>query len=176
MLDFNLKINTPNSELRALVGNEKFNELQKNAVEQHDHTCQCCGWKPNKEEGEDEGQYDYKKKHLVLEVTNLSQENPEFSETTVLCRSCYVINHIDIGVEHKFVQLVNARVDQQDLIKMCWSDVSKGQILGHNRAKAETDKLFIKLKQDPEEFVEKVRNGFISKSVKVVFTDSFLQK
>ena len=59
---------------------------------------------------------------------------------------------------------------------MCWSDVSKGQILGSNRNKAQGDKIFIPLTQDPNEFVEKVKNGFISKSVKVIFTDSFLKR
>jgi hypothetical protein len=176
MLDLNLGVSIPNTELKKIVGHEKFAQLTKDACDLHDNTCQCCGWKPKTEDGEDDGQFEYKKRHLVLQVLNLSEDKPEFSETTVLCRSCYVINHIDIGIEHNMVELVNARVTQQDLIKMCWSDVSKGQILGHNRAKAESDKVLMKLKGDPLEFVEKFKNGLVSKTIKVIFTDSFLKR
>ena len=74
------------------------------------------------------------------------------------------------------VELVNARVTQNELIKICWSDISRGQIIGPNRFNALTDKVYIPLKQDPEEFLEKIRNGLVSKTVKVIFTDAFLKR
>lgn len=176
MVDLKLKTSIANNELRVLVGNEKFNQLTQELCETYENTCQCCGWKPKEETGEDKKQYEYKKRHLTLHVEQLSKENPTFSKTTLLCKSCYVINHIDIGLELGLVELVNARVSQKDLIKICWSDVSKGQVLGQNRYKCYLDKIYIPLKQDPQQLIEKFKNGFSSDTIKVVFTDSFLLK
>ncbi len=176
MIDLILKTSTPNTKLKSIVGIEKFEELKEELFLEHDNTCQCCGWKPKTEQGEDEGQFDFKKNHLVLHVEKLVEDNPTFSKKTLLCRSCYAINHIDIALEYNMIYLVNSTVSQQELIKICWSDVSKGQILGENRSKAERDKLFIKLKEDKEIYLEKIKSGNLSKTIKAVFTDSFLKK
>ena len=72
MIDLNLKIRTPNNELKKLVGNDKFLQLSNDAFDLHENTCQCCGWKPKVEEGEDDSQFDYKKRHLVLEILELN--------------------------------------------------------------------------------------------------------
>jgi hypothetical protein len=176
MIDLTLKNSTSNTELKTLIGNEKFEELKEELCVEYNNTCQCCGWKPKVEEGEDEGQFEFKKNHLVLHVEKLVEDNPSFSKNTLLCRSCYAINHIDVALEYKMVELVNARVTQQDLIKICWSDVSKGQLLGENRSNAEQDMLYIKLKGDKDDYLEKIKSGALSKTLKVIFTDSFLKK
>ena len=179
MIDFRLKVTTPNNEYRKLIGKEKFARVTKETCMMYDNTCQCCGWKPLEEEGENESQFDYKKKHLVLHVDSINKEAPIDSDVTLLCRSCYVINHIDIGIEHGWVKLVNSRLSQKDLIRICWNDISRNQVIGNNLSKAKNDRAYMEIKKDPLIFLEEVKDDFENENlnmVKVVFTDTFLKK
>jgi len=179
MIDLSLKVTAPNNTLRKAIGDEEFVRITKETCSLYDNTCQCCGWKPLVEEGEDESQFEYKKKHLILHVEKLNESSPIDSEVTILCRSCYVINHIDMGIREGFVTLVNSRLTQRDLIRISWNDVSRDKIIGGNREKAKSDRALIEIKKDPLEFLEEVKDDYLTDNlamVKVIFTNKFLKK
>ena len=179
MVDLTLKVTTPNNTLRKAIGDSDFSRITKETNSSYDNTCQCCGWKPKKEEGEDESQFEYKKKHLILHVVSYDEKNPLKSDVTTLCRSCYVVNHIDMGIEQGFVDLVNSRFTQRDLTRISWNDVSRNQIVGNNREGAKIDRAFIQIKRDPLEILEDIKEDHESEHLqmlKVVFTNKFLQK
>jgi len=179
MIDLTLKVTTPSKPYIEAIGGEEFARITKETQMLYDNTCQCCGWKPLEEEGENESQFEYKKKHLVLHIEDFNESKPEDTKVTLLCRSCYIINHIDLGVSHGFVKFVNSRFTQRDLNRISWSDVSRDQIVGNNREKAESDRAFIELKRDPLEILNEIREDHESSHlsmVKVVFTNKFLQK
>ena len=179
MIDLTLKVTTPSNAYRKAIGAEEFARVTKETNMLYDNTCQCCGWKPLEEEGEDESQFEYKKKHLILHVEEFNEANPLDSKVTLLCRSCYVINHIDLGINEGFVKLVNSRFTQRDLIRISWSDASRDNIVNHNREQAKKDRAYIELKRDPLEILEEIKEDHESshlQMLKVVFTDKFLKK
>mgnify|MGYP000944818781 CR=1 FL=1 len=84
MMDLELKITKPNTELKSLIGEEKFKELTMEMIDFHDNTCQCCGWKPKVENNENDDQFEYKKRHLILHLIESDNETTVNSKTTII--------------------------------------------------------------------------------------------
>lgn len=165
-MDISLK-NTPSSkEIQEIFGSD-FEVLKSKLLKDSNYTCQCCGWEGAKEIEN--------RRHLTLCIDSINEENPKETPVFVVCKSCYLINHIDNAVEHGFVALVNSSFSQEDLIKISWSDCSKKNIVNSNRQKAIEDKKIIPLKKDPKIYLDQIKGGTSSGKLKVIFNNNFLK-
>lgn len=166
-MDISLKLSVPNKKLKDVIGNEKFELIKKKMMEDKFYICSCCGWEGAKEiENRD---------HLTILIEKFNEEFVEKSDMQIVCKSCYLINHIDDAVKLEFVKFVNSIFSQEELIKISWSDCSKKTITGQNRNKAIDERKIITLKRNNAEYLEDIKNGIASKQLKVIFTDKFLK-
>lgn len=166
MIDLFLKNTQPNKPLKDAFGKEGYESLRLEVMKDKHYTCQCCGWEGAKEIENRE--------HLVLHVTEFNQDEPSKSKILLVCKSCYIINHVEVGAKMNYIKFVNSIYSQKDLTKISWSDCSKKIINNNNREKAINDKKIIPLKKEPEFYLNQIREGRASQQLKVIFSDKFL--
>ncbi len=166
-MDISLKLSTPNKVLKEAFGTQRLEQIKQQMMKDKFYICACCGWEGGKEMENRE--------HLTIYADVFNEEKPELSNLQIVCKSCYLINHIDEAIKLDFVKFVNSVYSQEELIKISWSDCSKKLITGNNRNKAIDDRKIIPLKKDRMEYLEAIKNGTASKQLKVIFTDKFLK-
>lgn len=175
MLDLTLKISEPNGVYKGLIGEKNYQAKLDELRHAYGNTCQCCGWNTNEQINDSPEEVQEKRNHFVIHIDELDEQNILNSKVNLICKSCYLINHIDVAVNHNLATIVNSTFSQQDLIKISWSDVSKKQIIGNNRDKAVKDRVIIPLK-DQEKWLNKIKEGYLSDKMKVIFNDNFLKR
>jgi len=162
-----LKNTISNNIFKESIGRDRYESIRVGMMESKIYTCQCCGWQGAKEIEN--------RKHLVLQVDEFNEEKPIDSSVFLVCKSCYVINHIDMCIQHNYIQFVNSSYSQVDLVKISWSDCSRGVINNNNRQKAINDKKIILLNKGDQYYLHKIKCDSESKHLKVIFTDNFLK-
>jgi len=166
-MDTILKLSLPNKKIKDIFGVEKFELLKQKLMEDKLYTCTCCGWEGGKEIENRE--------HLTIHIDSFNENEPNQSVFELVCKSCYLINHIDDAVKFDFIKFVNSIYPQETLTKISWSDCSKKTITGSNRNKAIEDGKIIILNDDKLKYLDAIKNGVASKYLKVIFTDKFLK-
>ena len=165
-MDISLK-NSPTLKNIQEIFSDNFDAMKTKLFSDANYTCQCCGWEGAKQMEN--------RKHLTLHIDSIDESDPKNTPVFVVCKSCYLINHISNAVEHDFVTLVNSSFSQEDLIKISWSDSSKKNIVNNNRQKAIDDKKIIPLKKDPKIYLNQIQEGISSGKIKVIFNNNFLK-
>jgi len=165
-MDLVLKNTLPTKILKDAIGNEKLELIRSGLMNKMHYTCQCCGWEGGKEIEN--------RRHLTIQIDQFNEENPIESGVFLVCKSCYLINHIESSVEYGYINFVNSAYSQVDLIKISWSDCSKKTINNNNREKAINDKKIIPLNKSKEYYLNQIKEGKQSDKLKVLFTDKFL--
>jgi len=100
-------------------------------------------------------------------LVNENLEKPEESEVRTTCMFCHIIEHADVAISNKMVELVNSHFKQGELVNIC----RNGAVSFHIE-----NKDIRRIKKPLTEYLEDLKSGrALEGKVKLIFTENFLK-
>jgi hypothetical protein len=157
---FELRPTTSSSdkEFRNKIGEEVWLRMKSSAFRNDGYKCQGCGFEP----------YDIEPETVLdIHLVKESLENPEESKIRTTCMFCHIIEHADVAVSRGYVELVNSRFSQGELVNIYRNNALSSHVeIGDVRY----------IKKALPDYLEELKSGkALEGKVKVVFTNKFLQ-
>lgn len=155
-------ISPSDQEFKNKIGDEAWERLRSKAFRDDSNggtfKCVGCGFEPY-----DVDPVDVLSIHLIKE----DEENLMNSEVRTTCIFCHTIEHADKAIERGHVELVNSHYSQGAIVNICRNDALSNHL---------EDGSIRKLKKDPLEFLEELKNGRSKEGkVKLIFTEKFFK-
>ena len=155
-------ISFPENKFIELYGADVYDNLKTKTANNWGCKCASCEYTMNTPNWTVE-EFD---KRLQTHIIQVDEQNPENSKTVLLCRECHITQHIDIAIKKNWVELVNSKFTQGELISQARHTLI---------AKGRQFRQIVTVKMTPIELLSEIKSGTYDKRdrVKMLFTESY---
>jgi len=150
IIDLKLRVCVSEVDYKNKIGVQNWNTLEYITKSSANFKCESCNHTPKKSA--------LIHTDLFTHVIAENIENPLNTLTMCLCNACHSTQHIDVAIQKNWIDLVNAKYSQSQLVNMCRGSgpINTGLCEALDRGEIQ------ELKKTPEEFLKEYKSGVIN--------------
>ena len=150
IIDLKLRVCISETSYKTKVGKQNWEALEYITKSYANFKCESCNHKPKEEQ--------LIHTDLLTHVISENLNDPLNTPTICLCKACHSTQHIDTAIKNNWVDLVNSKFSQSQLVNMCRGSggINTGLVEALDKG------LIQELRKTPEDFLKEYKSGVIN--------------